>query len=114
MKPALYARSAPGQADHRGADRRGIDPVSRDVHPRQLGGQLVIAERAKRPADVRELERPEDDQERDEQTGEEVVAPDLVVGDLVRGAGHDETGLGARELALAEKQIGERQERRRA
>ena len=40
---------------------------------------------------MRELERPEDDQERDEQAGEEVVAADLIVGEIVGGPRHDET-----------------------
>ena len=52
---------------------------------------------------MRELERPEDDQEPDEQAGEEVVATDLIVGYLVRSSRHDETGLGPRVLALAEQ-----------
>jgi hypothetical protein len=58
---------------------------------------------------VRELKRAEDDQEGDEQAREEVVAADVVVPQPVRGGGHDETGLGSRELALAEKEVGERE-----
>ena len=34
-----------------------IDPVARDVHTRELGRHLVVAERAKRPAEVGELEQ---------------------------------------------------------
>ena len=66
MKPALYARSAARQPDHRRADRRGVDPVSGDVDARELGGDLVVAQRPERPPDVRELECAEDDEEGDQ------------------------------------------------
>jgi hypothetical protein len=54
---------------------------------------------------VRELERAEDDQEGYEQAREEVVAADAIVGQIGGSSGHDETGLGSRQLALAERRL---------
>ena len=90
--------------------RRRVDPVARDVHAGQLGRDLVVTERAKRPADVRELQRAEDDQEGDEETREEVVAADVVVGEARGGMPSTTRPVSAsRELALAEEQVRERE-----
>ena len=108
-EPGAVGEEGARQADHRRAERRCVDPVPRDVDARELGGDLVVAQGAERPPDVRELERAEDDQEEDEQAGEEVVAADLIVAEVVGGRRHDETGLRSRQLTLAEQEVRERE-----
>ena len=73
------------QSDHGRADHCCVDPIPRDVDARQLGSDLIVAERLERPADVRELECAKDEQQADQQADEEVVPAESVVGEIRGG-----------------------------
>jgi hypothetical protein len=96
-----------GDPQHGGADQAGVDPVAGHVDAGQLGGELAVAERTERPPDVGALERPEHHQEDHQQAQEQVVGGHPLPQEGVLAGGDDQAGLAARQLPLAQHQVGE-------
>ena len=73
MNPSLWAYSGAGDAEHRRADEAGVHAIAGDVDAGQLGGDLVVAQGAERPTDVRSLDEPVQRQVHDHEPEQRVV-----------------------------------------